>query len=254
MSRHSLLVSCLFLATLPALAKPLKITAYINVASGCQRPTEALLAKLDETYGDKVVLEVIDFGKPAGAKRWQESGLGCMAILLDGKPEADIVFRGAEIRVSFSKPAGFFWLHEELETAVRQRLEGVNDTDRQGPDVTTTANGERTTLVVGGTGTYASTDAQSVQEAAVTLGRLAKEKPLTQEDFSLEPKGKDIVALKVRGGELLSVPVPVDATDARNRIAIQRATAPLASVINAYPCLRRPFRFLPPPPMRTPGR
>ncbi|MBT7301914.1 MAG: hypothetical protein HN849_20480, partial [Victivallales bacterium] len=93
-----------------------------------------------------------------------------------------------------------------------------------------------------------------IQSAAETLNKLAKEKPLTQEDFWIVPEGKKAVLLTVRKQGLLSAPVPVDATDARNRIAIQKAAAPLADVINAYPCLRRPFKWQVPPQTRAPRK
>ena len=254
MLSRSCLILCCALTALPSLAAPLKISAYINVKSGCQRPTEAILAKLAKTYGDKVALEIVDFGTPDGAKAWRESGMRCMGIRLDGKDETDIVFQGAKIRVAFMKPAGFFWLLEELETAVRQKIEGVADTDRLPPTVTTTAADGKTTLVIGGKATYSGSETKRIQSAAETLSKLAKEKPLTQEDFWIVPEGKKAVLLTVRKQGLLSAPVPVDATDARNRIAIQKAAAPLTDVINAYPCLRRPFRWQVPPQTRAPRK
>lgn len=241
MLRPLSLVVCVTFLAVAAGAAPLKIAAYINVQSGCQKHTEEFLAKLAKTYGDKVQLEVIDFGSPAGMQRFQADGMKCMAIRLDGQDESEIVFRGVSLKVAFMKPAGFFWLHEELETAVRQRIEGVADSDRQPPPATTTADGQTTTLVIGTEATYSGTDPKPIQVAAETLNRLAKEKPLTQEDFRLEPKAPAALELSVRGQLLFSVAVPEDLTVPANREAAAAAAAPLIHIITVYPRLTRPF-------------
>jgi hypothetical protein len=243
MLRRASLAVCLALAGFAAGGAPLKITAYINVTSGCQRPTEAFLAKLAKTYGDKVSLEVVNFGTPEGMKRWRGDGMKCMGIRLDGQDVSEIMFRGVKLKVAFMKPEGFFWTHEELAAAVRQKLDGVGEADRHSPAATTTANGETTTLVIGDAATYCGPDAKPIQAAAEVLNKLAKEKPLTQEDFALAPKDKTALSLSVRGQELLSVPVKVDPMDPRNRKAVQQAAKPLTDIINAYPCIQRPFKW-----------
>jgi hypothetical protein len=243
----------LFLAALAAQGAPLKITAYINVKSGCQRPTEEFLAKLATTYGDKVALEVVNFGSPAGMQRWRGDGMKCMGIRLDGKDETEIVSGGVTMNVAFMKPEGFFWTHEELATAVRQKIEGVSKQDRLPLVAVTTANGETTALVVGDKTTYSGTDAKTIQKAAETLNKLAKEKPLTQEDFLLKTGGKDTMLLIVRGQELLSVPLPGDPMAPENRQAIRTAVVPLTDVINAYPCVKRPFMWRTPTAMHAQG-
>jgi hypothetical protein len=219
-------------------ADPLRITAYIQVQSGCQRHTEEFLAKLAATYGDNVALEIVDFGTPEGMKRLREDGMNCMGIRLDGQSTCEIVFRGVPLKVTFHKPAGFFWLHEELATAVRQKLEGVADEDRQPPQATTCADGETTSLVIGSLPTYSGTNAPAIQAAAETLNRLAREKALIQEDFTIAPKGTGSLVLQARGLEILSVPAPADAAD---RKATEEALAPLLRVPAAYPRIARPF-------------
>lgn len=222
------LLPALFAAGLAA-ADPLRITAYIHVQSGCQRPTEALLARIDETYGDKVALEVVDFGTPAGMKRLKQDGMNCMGVRLDGELEAEIIFRGVPLKVSFMRPAGFFWTHEELETAVRQRIEGVAKEDRLPPQATTSADGEKTTLLIGGQPVYTGTDAPALQTAAETLNRLAKEKPLIQEEFTMDDTTAGRLALQAREANILAV----EATD--------EAPAELAPILSAYPRIARPF-------------
>jgi hypothetical protein len=82
---------------------------------------------------------------------------------------------------------------------------------------------------------------------------LAKEKPLTQEDFLLKTGGKDTMLLIVRGQELLSVPLPGDPMAPENRQAIRTAVVPLTDVINAYPCVKRPFMWRTPTAMHAQG-
>lgn len=240
MSRILSLATCLTLLALAATSAPLKITAYINVTSGCQKHTEDFLAKLAKTYGDKVQLEVVNFGSPAGLERFKKDGMHCMGIRLDGQDESEIVFRGATLKVAFMKPVGIFWLHEELETAVRQRLEGVAESDRHSPQAMTTADGQTTTLVIGDAATFSDPDAKPIQAAAETLNRLAKEKPLIQEDFQLEPKPGS-VTLQVRGQPLLTVSVPANPELPANQDAVEKALSPLIHIITVYPRVSRPF-------------
>lgn len=235
MLRPLALVLCLGLA---AAAEPLKITAYIQVQSGCQRHTEDFLAKLAKTHGDKVALEIVDFGTPEGMGRLKADGMNCMGIRLDGAAECEIVFRGVPLKVAFLKPAGFFWLHEELATAVRQKIEGVADEDRLPPQATTCADGETTTLVIGDLATYSGTDAPPIQAAAEALNRLAREKPLIQEEFAIAAKEPGTLVLRTRGQDILAVPAPPNAND---RKTAEAAAAPLLRVVSAYPRVARPF-------------
>ncbi len=240
MSRMFSLAVCLPLLSLAVTAAPLKITAYINVTSGCQKHTEDLLANLAKTYGDKVQVEVVNFGSPAGLDRFKRDGMHCMGIRIDGQDQSEIVFRGVTLKVAFMKPAGFFWLHEELETAVRQKLEGVAESDRHSPQATTTADGETTTLVIGDEATFSGPDAKPIQAAAEALNRLAKEKPLIQEDFRLEPKPGS-VTLQVRGQPLFTVAVPANPELPANQDAVEKAVSPLIRIITVYPRVSRPF-------------
>lgn len=94
--------------------KPVHLTAYINVTSGCQEPTVELVRELDEQY-DAVEVEMVDFGSTEGAKRWREDGLQCEALLFDGSPVVRIPDgEGGEETVVFYFPAGFSWTHDDL--------------------------------------------------------------------------------------------------------------------------------------------
>ncbi len=93
-----------------------ELTAYINVASGCQVPTTDLLEKLVEQSDGAVVMEMVDFGTRSGVERMKQDGVDCLTLLFDGSPVMRIPGEDGEKRtVTFYFPAGFGWTHEELE-------------------------------------------------------------------------------------------------------------------------------------------
>lgn len=102
-----------------------KVTAWINVSSGCQQPTVDLLQELASRYEDSVEVEIIDFGQPKGAQRWQEAGLRCMAIEFNGASAVVFPKGGREKVVVFEMPAGFNWTHEDLMLAFAALADGT---------------------------------------------------------------------------------------------------------------------------------
>lgn len=112
----------------PSQAQPekMKITAYINVTSGCQAETVALLEELVADHAAKVELELIDFGSTEGADRWRQDGLECMTLLFDGSPVLRYPGTEGQSRVVvFSMPAGFSWTHEDLQDAFAAIAQGT---------------------------------------------------------------------------------------------------------------------------------
>lgn len=106
-----------------------KVTAYINVSSGCQASTVKLVDDLAVKYVDLVDVEVVNFGSPEGYRRWQGDGMECMAILFDnGKgPSPALKFKGRDGKKKthvFFMPAGFSWEHEDLEDAFAALKDG----------------------------------------------------------------------------------------------------------------------------------
>jgi hypothetical protein len=94
-----------------------KLTAYINVASGCQDWTVDLVNDLDEQY-ESIDVEIVDFGTPEGMKRLNEDGVSCMALLFDGSPVVRLPGEDGEGQVvTFFFPVGFGWTHEDLKQA-----------------------------------------------------------------------------------------------------------------------------------------
>lgn len=111
-------------STEPPAPAAAEILGYINVSSGCQQPTVDFLKALPAKYPG-VEVELVDFGDGGpGAQRWEESGLKCMAVLING----DSIVRypvGQEMRMTaFRSPAGLAWTHEDFEQALQAALAG----------------------------------------------------------------------------------------------------------------------------------
>ena len=101
------------------------LLAYINVSSGCQQSTVDLLQSLPAKYPG-VQVEIVDFGDSGpGAARWEQSGLKCMAIEIDGHSVVKYAVDGGTKVIAFHAPAGFYWEPEDLEAAVRAALQGT---------------------------------------------------------------------------------------------------------------------------------
>jgi hypothetical protein len=100
----------------PAPSKVL-VHAYINVTSGCQADTVALLDKLAAQYADCAEYKITDFGRSPGTQEWIASGIGCMGIQFNGST-AVALSSGADQRVVvFELPVGQgMWTHDDLRT------------------------------------------------------------------------------------------------------------------------------------------
>lgn len=225
---------------------PLRLTAYINIASGCQKPTEQCLKDLAAKYAGRVALEFVDFGTPAGRARWTADGRHCLAIALNGSTSANIVFKGAELRVTFEMPAGYNWLHEELETAVRQRLDGVAPADRIGPAISVQTTAEPAKVLAGGQVILEVAGSAPAEQFAAVLREAATTKALVQDDFDL-----DIVAgsakVTLRGVPLLDLGrVDAPATADAGAQAMQT----FLRLIRPFPRVSRPFLGQTSPQMR----
>jgi hypothetical protein len=112
-------------AAIPSAARPLlSILAYINVSSGCQQATVDLLNSLPAKHPG-VEVQLVDFGDGGeGTKRWEDAGLKCMTLELNGHSIVKYPVNGADKVMAFQMPAGFYWTHEDLEQAVQAALAG----------------------------------------------------------------------------------------------------------------------------------
>jgi hypothetical protein len=213
-------------------AEKLKITAYINVSSGCQAETVELLNKLVTESKGQAELELVDFGSEAGEQRWRASGLSCMTLLFNGSPVCRFPGADGEPKtVVFAMPAGFSWTHDDLkevfaalkagkletlteeearrELAPQQtRLETAIHTSKGGAEIllngspaftiTATANGK--------------TPLERAKAAKATIDQWATS-PIHPNQLTLVIKGSDI-SLQANEQEIIRV-TPADAAKAQ---------------------------------------
>jgi hypothetical protein len=105
-----------------------RLLAYINVSSGCQQATVDFLQSLAAKYPG-VETELVDFGDgDTGAARWEQSGLKCMAVEINGQSIVKYPVDGVVKVMAFRAPAGFYWEHEDLAAAVQAALAGTLQT------------------------------------------------------------------------------------------------------------------------------
>jgi molybdate transport system substrate-binding protein len=83
-----------------------------------------LLAAIEEQFGAEVSTEFVDFQSDEGFDRWQEAGLTCGAILVNGERNVTVTEGGEERDVSFTMGPGTYWEEDDLKLAVEQMLDG----------------------------------------------------------------------------------------------------------------------------------
>ena len=103
--------------------KPINLKGYINVSSGCQDATVTLLEKYADEH-ERVELELIDFGKPEGSRKWRADGYSCMAILINGHKTVTFGPKDDRRILTMTYPPGFMWTLKDLETALQGALDG----------------------------------------------------------------------------------------------------------------------------------
>ncbi len=212
----------------------LRLTAYINIASGCQGPTEQFLRDLARRYAGRVALEMVDFGTPEGQKRWKADGHHCMTITLDGSSQATIVSKGVELTVSFTMPAGHLWIHEDLETAVRQRLDGIAPADRRGPALSLRREPLPAAVLADDAVLAELPSVEAAERLLSSLRQAAEARPLTQDDFALDlAAGQATVSL--RGVPVLALAGGAEET------AGAAAAATFERLVKPFPRVARPF-------------
>lgn len=91
-----------------------------------------LLDRIEQKHRGAVSTEFVDFQTDEGFRRWQEAGLTCGAVLVNGRRNVTISQNGEDRQVSFIMGPGTFWEEEDLlavvEAAVREE-ESAMDTE-----------------------------------------------------------------------------------------------------------------------------
>ncbi len=176
---------------------PLRVIAYINLTSGCQKPTEAVLRRLAAKYPKRLHLEFVDFGG-RGRSRWIRDGMHCMGIKIAGSTKVKVMEKGAWILVPFQMPVGYNWTLKELEAAVRQKIEGLSLRDKTPPKPAVAAAEDHALLTLDGRPAIQLPLAEKARLAAAATAIGAAEKKrggLVREDFTLKSRAGKLTIL-----------------------------------------------------------
>ena len=194
----------------------MKLTAYINVSSGCQAPTVELIQHLVEEASELVSLELVDFGSPSGYDQWRGAGLECMTLVFEkaGKKGSALRFPdkdGNAKVVAFVMPAGFSWTHEDLSSAFEalrdEKLEILTQEETQGELSPRTVELETSVRDAGGGGQVLvggnpvfTVKAKVGDKSALSRAKDAQEAlarwlsgPVQPSDLQIEAQGEEVV-------------------------------------------------------------
>ena len=107
---------------------PIKVEAYYPLNESHQFIVDYLF-EFAEAHPDQVYVEVVDMQTPEGRKRWQDTGLSCAGVFINGKTQHQITIEGKTETVDFIKRMGVFWTSEDFEAVVKQLLEAAGKAD-----------------------------------------------------------------------------------------------------------------------------
>ena len=86
-------------------------------------PIKGLIDEIGAKYPDTVRAEFVDFQTDEGFERWQEAGLSCGTILINGEQTVAIKDDSGEREVTFAMGPGTYWTPDDLRAAVAQVVE-----------------------------------------------------------------------------------------------------------------------------------
>lgn len=108
-------------AAKPATDALVKVVAYYPNNEGhakIKKAIEGLAAK----YGGKVSGEFVDFTSDEGFKKWQEAGLTCGGILIDGQQTWTYDKAGKATEITFKMAEGGEWTWADLDAVLKKAL------------------------------------------------------------------------------------------------------------------------------------
>jgi hypothetical protein len=100
---------------------PVKLMAFYPLNEGHQFIAD-YVQEFAEAHSEHVYLEVIDFRTSEGMVVWQDTGLSCAGVLVNGTTVHEIERDGEIETVNFIKRLGVNWTKEDFETVVNQLL------------------------------------------------------------------------------------------------------------------------------------
>jgi len=123
---------------------PVKIEAYYPFNEDHQYIAD-YLREIAAAYPDDIGLEIIDFRKPEGRRRWQVTGLSCAGVFVNGSTRHQIERNGETETVDFIKRMDVFWSREDFESVLSQLLDRevrITQPEEQGAEVESEAKPE----------------------------------------------------------------------------------------------------------------
>jgi hypothetical protein len=96
-----------------------KVVAYYP---GRHEDTLAAVKRLLETFPKDVSVEIVDWRRPDGLKRRDESGLTCAGVTINSRNAFDLEMDGKTAKVLFVRGIDGEWTEPDLVAAVKQEL------------------------------------------------------------------------------------------------------------------------------------
>jgi len=100
-------------------AASVKVEAYYP---GRHEDTLAAVKSLVDTFPGKVQVEIVDWRRPEGLKRRDETGLVCAGVMINAKNAFDLEIDGKASKVLFVRGMDGEWTKADLEAAVKLEL------------------------------------------------------------------------------------------------------------------------------------
>ena len=112
-------------ATAPEVAAepeiPVVIVAYYPLTESHQYIVD-YLREVESAHPGQVSVEAVDMQSPEGRERWQETGLSCAGVFVNGATRHHITVDGETRTVDFLKRMDVFWTREDFEVVVNDLL------------------------------------------------------------------------------------------------------------------------------------
>lgn len=103
-------------------AAAVKVVAFYP---GRHEDTLAAVKRLLETFPKDVSVEIVDWRRPDGLKRRDESGLTCAGVTINGRNAFDLEVDGKTAKVLFVRGIDGEWTEADLVAAVKQEVTKV---------------------------------------------------------------------------------------------------------------------------------
>lgn len=104
----------------------LKVRAFLPFDCLCQADRLRVLSQSARRYGDHISIELVNMDSPLGARRFEQSGLSCSGIFVNGRQRVELPAEGKPRTVTLSgppveeSPAKGSYSSEDLQAAIDQ--------------------------------------------------------------------------------------------------------------------------------------